>query len=56
MAKAFANTCESLGLSDRNDAMTKLVAEKIIDLAARGYKNSTALHLAAMKEFKSNPQ
>jgi hypothetical protein len=56
MAKAFVTTCEALGLSDRNDAMTQLVAEKIIELAQRGYKNSTALHLAAMKEFKSNPQ
>jgi hypothetical protein len=56
MGKAFSTTCEALGLSDRNDAMTKLVAEKIIELAQCGYKNPTALHLAAIKEFKSNPQ
>jgi hypothetical protein len=38
-------------LSDRNDALTQLAAEQIIELAHRGYKNSTALHLAAMQEF-----
>ena len=43
-------------ISDRDDDMAKLVAEKIIELAQRGFKNPTALHLAAIKEFKSNPQ
>ena len=53
---AFATTCKTLGLSNRDDAMTKLVAEKIIELAQRGHKNPTALHLAAINEFKPNPQ
>jgi hypothetical protein len=53
MGSAFVATCEALGLSDRADPMTKLVAQKIIELAQRGFKNPTALHLAAMKEFKS---
>jgi hypothetical protein len=56
MGKALVATCESLGLSDRNDAMTRLVAEKIIELAQRGIKNPTALHFAAMKDFRSDPQ
>jgi hypothetical protein len=51
MANALVMTCEALGLSNRDDAMTQLVAEKIIELAKRGLKNPTALHLAAMKEF-----
>ena len=51
VANALVATCEALGLSDRDDAMTQLVAEKIIELAKRGLKNSTALHLAAIKEF-----
>ena len=46
----------ALGLSNRDDAMTKLVAEKIIELAQRGHKNPTALHLAAINELKSDPQ
>jgi hypothetical protein len=56
MGQAVVTTCESLGLSDRNDAMTKLVAEKIIELAQRGIKKPTALHFAAMKDFRSDPQ
>jgi len=51
MANALVMTCEAVGLSDRDDAMTQLVAEKIIELAKRGLKNPTALHLAAIKEF-----
>ena len=56
MGKAFVTTCEALGLSGADDAMSRLVAEKIIELAERGLKNPTALHLAAIKEFKSNPR
>jgi hypothetical protein len=56
MGKALVTTCETLGLSDRNDAVTKLVAKMIIELAQQGIKNPIALHFAAMKEFKSNPQ
>jgi hypothetical protein len=51
MANALVMTCEALGLRDRDDAMTQLVAEKIIELAKRGLRNPTALHLAAIKEF-----
>jgi len=51
VANALVMTCEALGLSNRDDAMTQLVAEKIIELAKRGLKNPTALHLAAIKEF-----
>jgi len=49
-------SCEVLGLSNRDDAMTQLVAEKIIELAKRGLNDPTALHLAAIKEFNSDPQ
>ena len=56
VANALVMTCEALGLSHRDDAMTQLVAETIIGLAKRGLKNPTALHLAAIKEFKSEPQ
>ena len=56
MGKAFVTTCEKLGFSERDDALTELVARNIIAFAQRGLKNPTALHLAAMKEFKSDPQ
>ena len=51
VANALVMTCEALGLSSRDDSMTKLVAEKIIELAQRGNKNPTALHLAAINEL-----
>jgi hypothetical protein len=54
--KAFVTTCEALGLTDHSDAMTELVAEKIIELAQRGFKNAFALHVAAMQEFESDAQ
>ena len=54
MGKAFVTTCEALGLTDRTDAMIKLVAEKIIELAQCGLKNQLTLHLAAMSEFESD--
>jgi hypothetical protein len=53
MGKAFAITCEKLGLSQRDYALTELVAHNIIKFAQRGLRNPTALHLAAIKEFKS---
>jgi hypothetical protein len=56
MGKAFVNTCEALGLSDRDDAMRTLVAEKIIELAQRGIKNPTAIAFCCDKGIKSNPQ
>jgi hypothetical protein len=56
MGKAFVTTCEALGLTDHSDAMTELVAEKIIELAQRGFKNAFALHVAAMQEFESDAQ
>jgi hypothetical protein len=56
VANALVMTCEALGLSNRDHPMTQLVAEKIIELAKRGLKNPTELHVAAMKEFNSDPQ
>jgi len=56
MATAFVTTCDALGLSNRDDEITKLVAETIIELAQRGIKNPTALHMTTIKEFKSDPQ
>jgi hypothetical protein len=52
MEEAFATTCEALKLSDRADAMTQIVAEKIIELARRGYRNPSVMHFAAIKEIQ----
>jgi hypothetical protein len=52
MDEAFATTCAALKLSDRADAMTQIVAEKIIELARRGYRNPSVMHFAAIKEIQ----
>jgi hypothetical protein len=54
MGTAFVSTCDALGLTDRTDAITTLVAEKIVELAQRGLRNPTAMHLMAINEIKSN--
>jgi hypothetical protein len=56
MGAAFVSTCDSLGLAERNDPITTLVAEKIIELAQRGLRSPTAIHMLALRELKSNPQ
>jgi len=52
MDEAFATTCEALKLSDCADAMTQIVAEKIFELARRGYRNPSVMHFAAIKEIQ----
>ena len=53
MSAAFESTCDALGLTERTDPITTLVAEKIIEAAQRGLRNPTAIHMLAMKELKS---
>jgi hypothetical protein len=55
MGAAFVSTCAALGLTGRPDAITELVAEKIVELAQRGLRDPTAIHTFAMRELKSNP-
>lgn len=56
MSIAFVQACGSLGLADRTDPITELVARHIIDAAQRGIRTKVGLYLSAMQEFKSNPQ
>jgi hypothetical protein len=51
MSIVFVSTCEALGV-DRLDPTAELVARKIIELAQRGIRNPTALHLGALQELK----
>lgn len=51
MGAAFVSTCDALGLTDRTDPITALVAEKIIELAERGLRNPTAMQLMAVDEL-----
>ena len=56
MGVAFSNTCDALGLAERTDPITSLVAEKIIELAQRGLRNPAAMHRRAMTELELNSQ
>ena len=55
MGAAFSKSCDALGLTDRTDPITALVAEKIVELAQRGLRNPTAIRMLAMRELKSDP-
>jgi hypothetical protein len=54
MGVALLDTCSALGLTTRSDPITKLVAEKIIELAERGLRNPTAMRLMALDELKAD--
>jgi DNA polymerase III delta prime subunit len=52
MSLALENVCETLGLKLTDDPMTRLVAEKIIELAQRGLRDAPTLTAMTLKEFK----
>jgi hypothetical protein len=56
MSSAFARVCAKLGLSDRTDPITEIVARHVIEAAQRGIRSETALYFHVLREFKSNPQ
>lgn len=56
MGDAFIEAQKTLGLKDRNDKLTELVARRIIELAQQGVKTKAALYLMTVQEFKANPQ
>jgi hypothetical protein len=49
MGIAFAAACEALGLADKTDKATELVASRIIALARRGEHDSERLKAAVLK-------
>ena len=52
MSLALENVCEMLALRLADDANTRLVASKIIELAQRGVRDAPTLTAMALKEFK----
>ncbi len=52
MSAALQSACETLGLKLVDDAATRLVAEKIIELAQRGVRDVAMLSAMALREFK----
>ncbi len=55
MSDAFSDACNALGLVDRDDALTALVAGHIIKLARQGVRSKTALCLLTLEEFTAKP-
>jgi hypothetical protein len=52
MSLALESVCETLQLRLTDDANTRLVASKIIELAQRGVRDAATLTAMALKEFK----
>jgi hypothetical protein len=49
MASAFERSLLTLGLTDRTDPLTTIVAKRIIELARRGERDPIRLHDYAVK-------
>ena len=52
MSLAFETVCAELGLSDKDDPATRLVASKIIEIAQSGGLDAARLRSMTRKEFK----
>ena len=53
MGTAFDNACRSLKLINKTDPLTKVVAAKIIELAAAGERNPDRLCAGVLAIYKS---
>jgi len=52
MSSALESVCDTLRLKMVDDAATRLVAQKIIELAQRGVRDPATLTKLTLKEFK----
>ncbi len=52
MSDALERACEALGLKLRDDVVTRLVAQKIIELTQRGIDDPITLSSTALQELK----
>ena len=52
MSAALESVCEKLNLKMVGDPATRLIAEKIIELAQRGVRDAATLSAMILKEFK----
>ena len=56
ISDAFAEVRKALGLNDRDDKLTDLVARHIFELAQQGVRTKTALYLLTLHKFTTDPQ
>ena len=52
MPEALQSVCETLSLKVVDDAATRLVARKIIELTQRGMRDAATLRAMTLNEFK----
>ena len=50
--EALQSVCDTLSMKVVDDAATRLVARKIIELTQRGVRDAAALRAMTLKEFK----
>lgn len=53
MASAYEGVLVDLGLKDRNDLLTELIAKKIFEYAQTGQRDPIALRKHVLEEIKS---
>jgi hypothetical protein len=54
MSAAFVAACDALHLKVGDDPTTRVVAEKVINLAQRGIRDPDVLRTMTLKEFASD--
>jgi hypothetical protein len=55
LIEAYEQTLKALGLKDRNDPITDIVAEKIVEIRGRGVRDAVELWRIALKELGAHP-
>ena len=55
MSDAFTSACAALGLMERDDPATRLVAERVIAHALEGVKSRDELYALVIAEFDQKP-
>lgn len=53
LVAAYERTLKALGLVDRNEPITEIVAKKIVEVAHRGVRDPAAISQLAIKELKA---
>jgi hypothetical protein len=56
MSAAFTDACKTLGLIDRADPLTEIVAQRVIRLAQRGIRTRAELYAMTVKDLKAHSE
>ena len=55
MCGVFEDVLQTLGLVDREDPLTKMIARKVIELAQSGERNHARLKQLTLEAFNGKP-